>query len=337
MKFAEILLLSVTEFVISCRGNFQDQFQAHNALSMNSWSGETSQQLMEGIHHRFTSSSSYDPYSRITNEPTPSRSNSVLPDHFMTEDHAVRPPNYHQHVEPSPGETTSSWPDNRLTNSVMFSTPIHSFENTPLDDDFFKSLPSAEEYVDYFPDGWKTADEWSGLTASSNNEVSRVARGDVSLLDRIHLSEEEKRVHQLIFHSDVLKIPKSGYQLHTSRKTLFEDIWAQRKAESGSILPGLMIKNDELEELANDFNRLQAQGGRVEDSSPSILARLALVQQFFPLAETWIDVYHSRLGIDFEAVRKWAKEICAIAPIISRPQTAEMVTQSTEFKPSGRL
>ncbi|PLW13111.1 hypothetical protein PCANC_15527 [Puccinia coronata f. sp. avenae] len=266
MKLAEILLLSLAELVVICRGSYWDQLNAHDAFSDN-WSGEANQQLMEGIHQRFTSTNPYA-LSHTTPESTPGRSTSGVPEHFMLEDQFMWPPTYPHHIASSPGELAISWPDRSHTDSVISNSRVRSFESTPVDDDFLESLPPSDEYVDYFPEGLKTADEGSGLATSSNHEISRIARENVSLLDRIHLVNEEAKVHQLVFHSDVLKIPKFGYQLHTSRKAVFEDIWAQRKAESSTNLPGLMIKRNELASLAKHLNRLHKQGGPVENFRP---------------------------------------------------------------------
>jgi hypothetical protein len=86
-----------------------------------------------------------------------------------------------------------------------------------------------------------------------------------------------------------------------------------------------MIKRNELASLAKHLNRLHKQGGPVENFRPSALAGEALLHKFLPFSQTWIGVYHSRLGIDFEEFKKWTTEIFTKVPIISTPQAVGMM------------
>jgi hypothetical protein len=308
MKLTARLFLTVTEWAIICRGSIWDSFEhAHDAL-LDSWSDESNQELMEGIHHQLTPTDAYHPYAPshtlTTNVHTPGRSNSGVPDHFMMEDH--------------------------------FITPVHnSLEKTPVDDTFFEGLPTTD---DKFPNYLltigragrearkTTTDKRAGLATSSNHVVmSSITKEKekVSLLDRIQIRMEETRVHQLVFHEHVLNIPESSNPQHPGRKQIFQEIWLKRQVESRTHLAGLVVKHNELSEFVDDFNKFRLRGGYgcTEPAFPSDIASRELTVFYNDYLETWMDVYHRRLGINFEAFDKWAIKILSQAFIKTSKST----------------
>jgi hypothetical protein len=291
------------------------------------WSGEANEELMEGIHHQLTSTGCYHPYHApshtcTTNVPTPSCSNSGpgLPDHVKMEDHVMSSPTYNpHHIVSRPEEPNTPWPDSLDGNTFLPGNPVRSFEHIPVDDRFFEGLPTMDKSPEYLltsgraaSEAWKTTDEWSGLATSPKSELPSISHQGVPLLDRIRMYEQEVKVHQLNFNEIVLNIPDSGDDQHIRRKNLIEKIRDKRKIESGSNLSGFVIKNEELYPFMTSFIKFEgpdeSQSIERESTRPShLVARV--MPGFCSSSQTWMDVYHSRLGINFEAVQKWAEEI----------------------------
>ncbi|PLW53434.1 hypothetical protein PCANC_06004 [Puccinia coronata f. sp. avenae] len=344
MKLTASLLLIVTEWAIICRGNIWDSFEHAPDALLDSWSGEANQGSMKGIHHQSTTpTNAYPPayysHTSTTHVHNPGRSNSGITNHFMMEDHAMWPATHNRHhIVSSTAEPSIFWPVSLDTDAVYIpGTPLHSFEQTPVDDTFFKGLPTTD---DDFPEYLRTigragsearkttTDKWVGLATSSNHVMSSITqeKEKLSLLDRIHMHNEERRVHELIFHMNVLKIPESGNPELPSRKKVFQDIWVKREAESRTRPPGVVVRYDELPKLLEDFNKFHQRGGsgRAEQAFPSDLAGKALTSWFASL-QTWMDVYHSRLGIDFEAFDKWTVKMLSQAFIKSSKSTKNVM------------
>ncbi|PLW10811.1 hypothetical protein PCANC_23729 [Puccinia coronata f. sp. avenae] len=198
----------------------------------------------------------------------------------------------------------------------------HFLERTPVDDAFFEDLPAVYNFAD---NGKST-----GVSTSSNNEKSRITR--VPLLDRIHLSKENN-VHQLVFHTDVFKIPDfvdadSVDELHIKRKELFEKYVdrRQRESRSGSNLAGFLLKRYEVLEFSQSLSGETAKPAKRTKKilRPSFLLPKE-INKLFSSSKIWMNVYHRRLEIDFEALQKWTQETLLMSPIRFPPGTTDLM------------
>ncbi|PLW41237.1 hypothetical protein PCANC_06812 [Puccinia coronata f. sp. avenae] len=311
MKLTACLLLIVTESAIVCRGSINwDLFEhAHNIL-FNNWNSEANgQELMEGINHQSTSTDAYHSYAQshtsTINVQTPGRSNLGIPDHVMW------PANHNSK------EHTIHGPVSLDSNAVISGTPVHPSKPTPVNNEFFERLPKADNVPGYLltlcrtkSKAWKTMNNCAGPATSLNHEMPSITQEDVSLLDQIHMHKEETSVHQLVFHRNIWNIPESGNPECLRRKTLFEKTWAKHKAKSRTNLPGSAVKHNELYKFAEDFTKFHQQGGSpyTQKAFPFGLAVKALTKLAYS-SQTWMDAYHSRLGIDFGEFNKWTRDI----------------------------
>ncbi|PLW18202.1 hypothetical protein PCANC_11840 [Puccinia coronata f. sp. avenae] len=315
MNFMLNLLLIVTGLAVICRAGMEwNPLEDHWDQFWN----EEGRRLLEHIDQP-TSPTRYHPYASshtsTTNLLTPSLSTSGLPDHFMTEDHAMRPPTNSPNIYTSPTGPTYSWPVSSDTHPFTSNTPVNSFAHTPgdTDDELFKRLP--DNLGDYFTahsdaasEELKIADKIPGQVTSSNNPIEHIAQKNLPLVDAIGMNTEEGDFYRLIFTSDLLRFPESDDGQFQSKIDMIKSIIKTREAESPSNPPGLLVKYGEMNTFMQPFKKSfshKSSGKKRPKSSDLVVTPLGV---FSRSSHLWMEVYHKRLGIDFRASEDWIKK-----------------------------
>ncbi|PLW18956.1 hypothetical protein PCANC_11842 [Puccinia coronata f. sp. avenae] len=259
MNFMLNLLIIVTELAVSCRAGMEwNPLEDH----WKHWN-EEGRRLLEHLNQS-TSPTRYHPYpsshSSITNELTPSPSTSGVPDHFIMEDHATRPPTNSPNIYSRLPEPTYSWPVSSHVDPVTSNTPGNSFAYTPedMDDDFFAGLSdNLEEYFithsDAANEELKMADRFPGQLTSSNNPIKHIAQKNLPLVDAIGMNTEEGDFYRLVFTRDLFHFPESDNAQIIDKMDMIDWIIKKRAAESPSNIAALVIKSDEMNIFMEPF------------------------------------------------------------------------------------